>query len=123
MVDEEDGLNVNLIGRVQEPSMFELVKRTLRQLEIHKTNNNGFLLTFFGGNICDIRNPRSDLMQSIKHVLENCDKENTLAVLTGSCPKDGRIGNDEIASMPLYVRGRSRFLSIFLLIKLLLLFI
>lgn len=84
--------------------MFELVRRTLRQLEIHKSDN-GFLVTFFGGKLCDIRNRRSDLMRSIKHVLERSDDDNTLAVLTGSCPRNGRIGIDEATEMPLYVRG------------------
>lgn len=106
MIDEEDGLNLELLGRVQEPSMFELVRRTLREVQNHKSDN-GFLMTFFGGNICDIKNPRSDLMQSIKHVLENSDEKNTLTVLTGSCPKEGRIGNDEGGEIPLYVRGVS----------------
>lgn len=108
MIDEEDGLNLDLLGRVQEPSMFELVRRTLRQLQIHRSNN-GFLVTFFGGNICDLKNKRSDLMRSIKHVLENSDEQNTLAVLTGSCPKDGRIGSDEETEMPLYVKGSRRW--------------
>lgn len=105
MVDEEDGLNLNLLGRAQKPSMFELVRRTLRQLDMHKSNN-GFLATFFGGKMCDIKNPRSDLMRSIKHVLENADEENTLTVLTGSCPREGRINSDEKFEMPLYVKGR-----------------
>lgn len=104
MLDEEDGLNLNLLGRVQEPSMFELVKRTLRQLQL-QNSDKGYLITFFGGNLCDMRNPRSDLMQSMKHLLENSDKANTLAVLTGSCPRNGRIENDEENEIPLYVRG------------------
>lgn len=108
MLDEENGLNLNLLGRVQEPSMYELVKRTLRQLQL-QNSDKGFLITFFGGNVCDLRNPRSDLMQSVKHVLENSDQANTLAVLTGSCPKDGRIGSDEKIEIPLYVRGISFF--------------
>lgn len=101
-IDEEDGLNLDLLGCVQQPSMYELVRRTLRELE---QEDKGYLVTFFGGNMCDLKDPRSDLVQSIKHVLENSDEQNTLAVLTGSCPKDGRIGTDEGIQMPLYAKG------------------
>lgn len=104
MYDEEDGLNLKLLGQVQQPSMFELVRRTLRQLQLQKVDS-GYLVTFFGGNLCDMRNPRSDLMQSVKHVLENSKQADTLAILTGSCPKNGRIGSDEEIEIPLFVRG------------------
>lgn len=95
-------MNINLIGQVKEPSMFELVRRTLRQVE--QKDSNGYLMTIMGGDLCQIREPRSDLVQSIKHVLENSCPDDTLVAVTGSCPTDGKAETD-VDEMPLYVKG------------------
>lgn len=110
-------------------SLFNVVKRSLFDLQMN-CEQSGFILIVFGGNLSDICNVYSPLIQTIKHVIENTDESNTLIVLTGSCT-DGHGGDDssndrkefvEIGEgvggkqtndlVPLYVKGIYRLIHI-----------
>lgn len=105
--NEEEGLDPTIIGQIREPSLFELVKRTLREAE--SQSKKGYLMTIIGGDICDVSDPHSDLMQAVKFVSENTDDKNTLTVITRACSKN----NDDLSStakresenVPVYAKG------------------
>lgn len=93
----------------REPTLFELVKRTLRRTNSHSPN--GYIMTIMGGNICDVCDPYSELMQAAKFVSENTDDKKTLIVITRSCSDDSdTFGTREIRSenIPVYAKGKSQ---------------
>ncbi|RZC04988.1 hypothetical protein BDFB_010571 [Asbolus verrucosus] len=91
-------------------SLFNLVKESLANVE---GCPSGFLMIVFGGCLKEIYDPYTDLMQSIKHVIENTDEKKTLIVVTGSCPIVDRALTDENElSIPVYVKGPSSFSAI-----------
>lgn len=108
MANEEDRLNPNLIGQIREPTLFELVKRTLRQASSHSPN--GYIMTVMGGNISDVDDPYSDLMQAAKFVVENTDDKKTLIIISGTCSDGNSLGIRETTQsegIPVYARGKS----------------
>lgn len=107
MYDEENGLNVNLLGKVREPSLSALVQNTMQQAKQHKSEK-GYLMTIIGGYINDLSNQQSDTAKAIKYAAENTKAINTLIVVTGSCPSKEQSSdpsNSQKMEMPLYVRG------------------
>lgn len=44
-------------------------------------------MVVFGGDLSEVSNWESPLIQTIKHVMENTDPNSTLLVLTGYCPE------------------------------------
>lgn len=93
-----------------EPTLLELVKRTLRQASSHSTN--GYIMTIVGGDISDIANPHSDLMQAAKFVTENTDDRNTLIVITRLCSENNNglgIRKTRSEKIPVYARGKSHY--------------
>lgn len=108
MTNEEDRLNPNLIGQVRELTLFELVKRTLRQTNSHSPK--GYIMSIMGGNICDVSNPYSELMQAAKFVSENTDERNTLIVITSPCSDEGSTFSDRETrseDIPVYAKGKT----------------
>lgn len=112
---------IGQIGKVEENSLFDLVKSTLASVE-ESCEGAAFLVVFSGGCLSDVSNSNSPLVQGVKHVVENTDENRTLILITGSCP-EGKQGcaktspsNDLI---PVYVKGfyhfgsRSKFLFLF----------
>lgn len=107
MSNEEDRLNPHLIGHVKEPTLFELTKRTLRETNVHSPN--GYIMAIMGGDICDVSNPYSDLMQAAKFVSENTDDKNTLIVITRSCSDNDNTLTRDVQSenIPVFAKGKS----------------
>ncbi|EFA09435.2 hypothetical protein TcasGA2_TC010647 [Tribolium castaneum] len=91
---------MNQIGKVTENSLFDLVKETLNNVQDCR---NGFLMIVIGGCLKDVSDIYSPLMQSVKHIVENTDPQNTLIVLTGQCP--GGENNNQQFTIPVYTRG------------------
>lgn len=101
MIDEENALNLNLLGKIKEPSLLELSQRTYRQIRA-QNNKNGYLSIVLGGDL-QVSDPRSDLVQAVKYFEENSG-DNSIMVVTGSCPckRDVRSTDSKI---PVYVKG------------------
>lgn len=106
MYDEENGLNVNLLGKVREPSLSALVQNTMQQIKLQKSEK-GYLMTILGGYINDLSNPQSETVKAIKYATENTKAMNTLIVVTGSCPPKEQSSDPSNSrkEMPLYVKG------------------
>lgn len=94
---------MNQLGQVAENSLFDLVKETLSSVQ---DNQNGFLMIILGGCLKEIADAYSPLMQSVKHVIENTNPQNTLIVLTGQCPTAIKEGTEQDQFLiPVYIRG------------------
>lgn len=80
--DEE--LDLDNLGQIKDSSFFEVVKSTLTRLQ---NKESPFLMIVIGGETSDLSKKNSQLVQSIKHVMENEVSNNTLFVVTGMCPE------------------------------------
>ncbi|CAH1967696.1 unnamed protein product [Acanthoscelides obtectus] len=76
-----------------DPGLFETVKSTLSSLQ---ETSDPFLMVIFGGHLSEIGDPHSALVQSVKHVTESTNPENTLIVLTTSCPETSGADHPEV---------------------------
>ncbi|CAG9862306.1 unnamed protein product [Phyllotreta striolata] len=65
-----------------DPGLFQTVQTALGSLQ---ANSEAFLLIVFGGRLQEISEKYSPLVQTLKHIIENTDPENTIIVLTGNC--------------------------------------
>ncbi|XP_076265344.1 uncharacterized protein LOC143199423 isoform X1 [Rhynchophorus ferrugineus] len=109
--DQDDLVDIEKLGKEkQDAGLFETVKSTLETLQEPPIAN--FLMAVFGGHLDSIHNKHSPLVQSVKHVTERTDPENTLIILTGSCSEERQ--NNEIkephnqphhCSIPVYAKG------------------
>ncbi|CAH0554444.1 unnamed protein product [Brassicogethes aeneus] len=79
----EDPATLNTLGQVRDTSFFQVVKSTLTKLQ---NKENPYLMIILGGELVDLSNKESQLVQSIKHVIENEMCNNTMIVVTGMCP-------------------------------------
>lgn len=86
-----------------ETSLFDLVKDTL--YSVQDSSDDGFLIIVLGGLLNEISDPYSNLMQSVKHVVENTNDKNTLVVVTGLCPDIDNLYNGRYEMIPVYVKG------------------
>lgn len=85
---------------MQDLSYSNLVKSTFKRLHMDFKNskdNCGYLLVVRAGNLTEISDSYSELVQTIRYILENIGSE-TLFILSGS----GRVSSN----VPLYVKGR-----------------
>lgn len=73
-----------MVNRENDRGLFETVESTLKNLQ---ENPEAFLMVVFGGELQEVSDKYSPLVQTLKHVIENTDPENTLIVLTGNCPE------------------------------------
>lgn len=109
MYDEENGLNVNLLGKIREPSLPALVQNTMQHIKQQKSEK-GYLMTIIGGYINDLSNRQSDTYKAIKYVTEITKPLKTLIIVTGSCPASNGQSEDtssiQTNEMPLYVKGK-----------------
>lgn len=67
----------------QDPRLFQMVKNTLKTLQ---GTFEPFIMVIFAGQLSEISDPHSPLIQTIKYVVESTLQETTLIILTGSCP-------------------------------------
>ncbi|CAH1112538.1 unnamed protein product [Psylliodes chrysocephalus] len=81
---ENDILTNGMVNRENDRGLFETVESTLKNLQ---ENPEAFLMVVFGGELQEVSDKYSPLVQTLKHVIENTDPENTLIVLTGNCPE------------------------------------
>nr|CAI5834840.1 unnamed protein product [Callosobruchus analis] len=79
-----------------DPGLFETVKSTLSSLQ---ESPDPFLMIIFGGHLSEISDCHSALVQSVKHVTESTDPENTLIVLTTSCPESSELEHPEVVEI------------------------
>nr|CAH7759258.1 unnamed protein product [Callosobruchus chinensis] len=79
-----------------DPGLFETVKSTLSSLQ---ESPDPFLMVIFGGHLSEIGDSHSALVQSLKHVTESTDPENTLIVLTTSCPESSEASHPEVVEI------------------------
>lgn len=89
-VDEDSHIDLKRLGTFSEPSMFEMVRKTLRDLKRESAGNKvdaGFLLIVIGGNFSDMHCPNSQLSQSVKYVREHTCAKDTLLIVTSLCNK------------------------------------
>ncbi|KAJ8984010.1 hypothetical protein NQ317_006865 [Molorchus minor] len=82
-IEEENHIPQEVSNTNEDPGLFDTVTSTLSSLQ--QAPGETFLMVVFGGHLSEISNPRSPLVQSVKHVTENTDPESTLVVLTGTC--------------------------------------
>ncbi|XP_057659211.1 uncharacterized protein LOC130895724 [Diorhabda carinulata] len=114
--EEENDVLTNLNENYPDlSSLFETVRSTLDNLQ--ETPCNGFLMVVFGGHLHEISDIHSPLTQSLKHVIEVTDPENTLIVVTSACPeikrnehniieiKEGVKMVQNLTMLPVYARG------------------
>lgn len=91
-----------------QPSMIDLVKMTVNQ---SSDASNGFLLLFIGETISELLDPNSNLGESLQYVLDHVNENNTLVIVSGSCPKSvKKVENEDMEAeennfVPMYVIG------------------
>ncbi|XP_030764142.1 uncharacterized protein LOC115888535 [Sitophilus oryzae] len=108
--DEDDFIDIGNLGKEKEdPGLFETVKSTLTTLQ--DTPEANFLMVVFGGHLHGIKNKHSPMIQSVKHVMENTNAEDTLIIVTGSCienenkEESAAEEQEHPETIPVYARG------------------
>ncbi|XP_028138342.1 uncharacterized protein LOC114332710 [Diabrotica virgifera virgifera] len=88
----------NILPSLNKPrynfDLFNAVSNALDTLQ--EPPCDGFLMVIFGSHLDEISDTRSPLIQSIKHITETTNEQNTLIVLTTACPKMGRSNNEVV---------------------------
>ncbi|VEN42520.1 unnamed protein product [Callosobruchus maculatus] len=79
-----------------DAGLFETVRSTLSSLQ---ETPDPFLMVIFGGHLSEIGDSHSALVQSVKHVTESTDPENTLIVLTTSCPESNEADHPDVVEI------------------------
>ncbi|KAF5284359.1 hypothetical protein FQR65_LT13576 [Abscondita terminalis] len=97
--DDEQNFDMSALGKVQKKSLFLVTDRVLENIKSVR-EKRGFMLVVYGGELSMLDKPYSELVQSIKHVLETCT--NTLMVITSSCPNKFARNNTKI---PVFATG------------------
>ncbi|GLV32350.1 Muscle-specific protein 300 kDa [Carabus blaptoides fortunei] len=108
---EENSVDPRIVGTVRVRPMFDLVRGTLQNLqtqtENHKDQTPGYLMVVLGGNLSEVADPFSDLVQSVKYVLENTDQDR-LILVTCLCPDEFSCNmkrEDRTILVPYYATG------------------
>ncbi|XP_050310047.1 uncharacterized protein LOC126746005 isoform X2 [Anthonomus grandis grandis] len=79
--DQDDFADIEHIGKQKEDAgLFSMVKSTLEVL--NSPPESPFLLVIFGGHLSALTNKQSPIFNSIKHVVEMTDMNNTLIAVT-----------------------------------------
>lgn len=60
-----------------------------------------------GGNLSEISDPFSELVQSVKYVLEHTNRQDTLILVTCYCPIRTLENKDEKRQIPFFAGGKS----------------
>ncbi|XP_072383852.1 uncharacterized protein [Diabrotica undecimpunctata] len=85
----------NILPSLSKPrynfDLFNAVSNALNTLQ--EPPCDGFLMVIFGSRLDEISDTRSPLIQTIKHITESANEQNTLIVLTTACPEIGRSSN------------------------------
>lgn len=83
---------------------FCLLEKVVQTVEQLQQQEEAFLLIVFGGNLTDIKNCNSALLQSLKFLTENTNCAETLILLTGFCPETEDL-EDGSTKIPVFAKG------------------